>query len=76
MNELIEEFLMLYDVVPSAIPDVLLKSGITEQSNLFDVLVYLDTLKETHPHYFERKIHYKNWDGEDNIIILKERSNV
>ena len=52
MNELIEKFLMLYGILPSAIPDVLLKSGITEQSNLFDALLYLDTLRETHPHYF------------------------
>lgn len=53
MPDLIKEFLLKYDVLPDAIPDVLMKSGITAYSDLFDALLYLSTLKETHPHYFK-----------------------
>ena len=54
MSYLIDNFLMKYVVRETAVQDVLYRSGIGEKTALIDVLIYLETLKETHPHYFTK----------------------
>ncbi len=51
----VENFLFMWGVHPQAIPDVLHYSKITEIVLLKDAMQYMETLKKTHPHYFEVK---------------------
>jgi len=51
--ELFKNFLIKMGVLPKAVPDVIIKIKL-RGANIYlkDALRYLDTLKETHPHYF------------------------